>query len=68
MLCLSRRIGEKILIGNDIEVVVVDISRGRVRLGIEAPHTVRIDRPEVREAREQEWQAWHAAQAEGEQD
>lgn len=37
MLTLGRRPGEKILIGEDVWVVVLAVERGRVRLGIDAP-------------------------------
>jgi len=48
MLALTREIGQKILIGDDIVVTVLSVSpSGRVRLGIEAPRHVRIDRQEV---------------------
>lgn len=48
MLILTRRKGERILIGDDIEVVVVRIGEGQVGLGIVAPSTLAVDRPEVR--------------------
>jgi carbon storage regulator len=47
MLVLSRRIGEVIVIDDHIRVYVTAIDGGRVRLGISAPATVRIDRQEV---------------------
>ena len=47
MLILSRKLGEKIIIGHNIEVVVVDIDRGKVRLGIEAPAGIPIHREEI---------------------
>ncbi len=47
MLVLSRRVGEGITIGHDIRVAVLEIKGGQVRLGIEAPPTVRIHRDEV---------------------
>ena len=37
MLVLSRKLGEKIYIGDNICITVVDIDRGKIRLGIEAP-------------------------------
>jgi len=46
MLTLSRRIGETILIGDDIEVYVSSIERGAVKLSIKAPKRVIIQRPE----------------------
>ncbi len=50
MLTLTREVGEKIVIGDDIVITVVSVSEhGRVRLGIEAPRQVRIDRAEVLE-------------------
>ncbi|HUZ41987.1 MAG TPA: carbon storage regulator [Acidimicrobiales bacterium] len=48
MLTLTREVGQKILIGDDIVLTVVAVSsNGRVKLGIEAPKQVRIDREEV---------------------
>ncbi|MEM9194170.1 MAG: carbon storage regulator [Myxococcota bacterium] len=47
MLNLSRRIGEKISIGGDVEVVVLSVSRGRVRLGIVAPRELPVYRSEL---------------------
>ena len=44
MLVLTRKLGEKIHIGKEIEVYVVEISRGKVRLGITAPAETRISR------------------------
>ena len=40
MLVLSRKLGEKIFIGDNICITVVDIDRGKIRLGIEAPRDV----------------------------
>lgn len=51
MLVLTRRIGEQIVIGRDIHVVVVDISSDRVGLGITAPPAIRVDRREISERR-----------------
>ena len=42
MLVLSRKLGEKIYIGENICITVVDIDRGKIRLGIEAPRDVPI--------------------------
>jgi len=49
MLVLARKENEKIRIGDDIEIVVVRVRGNRVRLGITAPRSVRIDRQEVYE-------------------
>jgi carbon storage regulator len=47
MLVLSRKLGEKIIIGDNISITVVDIDRGKIRLGIEAPRDVPIFRQEL---------------------
>ncbi len=48
MLVLTRRLGEAIVISDDIVVKVVEIDGQKVRLAVEAPRSVRIDREEVR--------------------
>ncbi|MBC7783350.1 MAG: carbon storage regulator CsrA [Burkholderiales bacterium] len=50
MLVLSRQRDETIMIGDDIEVTVVDIRGDKVRLGITAPKEVSVHRKEVYEA------------------
>lgn len=53
MLVLSRHLNERIFLnGGEIIIHVVDIRGDKVRLGIEAPKAVRIDREEVHEAKE----------------
>ena len=47
MLVLARKVGEKILIGNNISVTVVRIAPGVVRIGIEAPNEMPILREEI---------------------
>jgi carbon storage regulator len=47
MLVLSRKLGEKIYINDNICITVVDIDRGKIRLGIEAPRDVPIFRKEL---------------------
>jgi carbon storage regulator len=47
MLVLSRKIGEKLVIGDNITVVVSRVAGNRVTLGIEAPSDVRIVRGEL---------------------
>jgi carbon storage regulator len=50
VLTLTREVGEKIVIGDDVVVTVLSVSEnGRVRIGIEAPRQIRIDRAEVLE-------------------
>lgn len=48
MLVLSRKLGEKIYIGDHICITVVDIDRAKVRIGVEAPRDVAIWREEIR--------------------
>ncbi|QTX31474.1 carbon storage regulator CsrA [Aminithiophilus ramosus] len=50
MLALSRKKGESLLIGDDIEVVVVDVKGDQVRLGIKAPRDYVILRSELVDA------------------
>ncbi len=50
MLVLSRKLGEKIVLSDGITVTVVQIERGKVRLGITAPKDVPVHREEVYEA------------------
>ncbi len=47
MLIISRKIDEKIKIGDDIEIVIVDINKGQVKIGINAPKNVPIFREEL---------------------
>ena len=49
MLVLSRKVGERILIGDRIAVTVVRITGGGVRLGIEAPSEMAVIREELQE-------------------
>jgi carbon storage regulator len=51
MLVLSRKVGEEIVIGDDIRLMIVSIQGDRVRLGISAPREVAVDRLEVHENR-----------------
>jgi len=50
MLVLSRREGEKVMIGDDIVITVVEVRGDTVRLGIQAPRDVPVNRVEVHEA------------------
>jgi len=47
MLVLSRKLGDKIKIGENIWITVVDIDRGKVRIGIDAPRNVVVMREEL---------------------
>lgn len=54
MLVLTRRQDESIIIEDDIEITVVDIRGGKVRLGITAPRSVSVYRKEVYNAIQKE--------------
>ncbi len=54
MLVLSRQKDESIVIGNDVEITIVDIRGDRVRLGITAPKIIPVHRREVYDAIQRE--------------
>ncbi|HEX4895327.1 MAG TPA: carbon storage regulator CsrA [Solimonas sp.] len=47
MLILTRRVGETIVIGNDVAVTILGIKGGQVRVGVRAPRDVAVHREEV---------------------
>lgn len=47
MLVLTRKINEKIIVGGDIVITLVSINENQVRIGIDAPHNISIDREEI---------------------
>lgn len=49
MLVLARKINESIMIGDDIEVVIIDIKGDQVKLGIKAPKSIAVHRKEIYE-------------------
>ena len=61
MLILARRIGESIMIGDQVEISVVDIKGDQVKLGIKAPNEVKVYRREVYAAIQAENRAAAAA-------
>jgi carbon storage regulator len=50
MLILSRKVNEKIMIGDDISVSIIEVRGDQVRLGVDAPKTVKVFRQEVFDA------------------
>ncbi|MBN2020745.1 MAG: carbon storage regulator CsrA [Sedimentisphaerales bacterium] len=54
MLVLSRQKDESIMIGDDVEVTIVDVRGDKVRLGITAPKSISVHRKEVYEAIQRE--------------
>ncbi|HRX87209.1 MAG TPA: carbon storage regulator CsrA [Phycisphaerae bacterium] len=57
MLVLSRQRDQSIMIGDDIEITIVDVRGDKVRVGINAPRQVSVHRKEVYEAIRRETQA-----------
>lgn len=52
MLVLTRKTEESIIIGDDVEVMVLGVSGDKVRIGISAPREVEVFRKEVKESRD----------------
>lgn len=47
MLVLTRKVGEGIIIGDDIRITVIELKGGGVRIGIDAPREMKVHRQEV---------------------
>jgi carbon storage regulator len=56
MLVLSRKVGEKLIIGDNVTVLITQIAGNRVTIAIEAPRDVRIVRGELKLHKKQEQQ------------
>jgi carbon storage regulator len=54
MLILTRRAGETLRIGDDVEVTVMAVNGAQVRIGIKAPRNVVVDRQEIAERKQRE--------------
>lgn len=54
MLVLSRQRDESIIIGDDIEITIVDVRGDKVRLGINAPREISVHRKEIYDAIQRE--------------
>jgi len=50
MLILSRKVDEKVIIGDDIKISIIEIRGDQVRIGIDAPKKVKVFRQEVYDA------------------
>lgn len=57
MLVMTRQTNESIMIGDDVEITIVDVRGDKVRLGINAPREVSVHRKEVYEAIQREKQS-----------
>ncbi|HUK01554.1 MAG TPA: carbon storage regulator CsrA [Steroidobacteraceae bacterium] len=62
MLILTRRVGETVMIGNEVTVTVLGVKGNQVRIGINAPKTVAVHREEIYERIKREQQGEHAAE------
>lgn len=49
MLILTRRVGEKLIIGEDVTVTILSLKGNQIRIGIDAPRSVKVHREEVYE-------------------
>ena len=47
MLILTRKVGESLLIGDDVSVIVLGVKGNQVRIGIDAPKSVSVHREEI---------------------
>lgn len=52
MLILTRRVGETILIGDNIKMTVLNVKGNQVRIGVTAPKDMAVDREEIRERKD----------------
>ena len=59
MLILTRRVGETVMIGDDVTITVLGVKGNQVRVGINAPKSIAVHREEIYESIKRE----HAAEA-----
>jgi carbon storage regulator len=70
MLILTRRVGEAVMIGNDVTVTVLGVKGNQVRIGVNAPRDVAVHREEIferikREEQDVEGHAVHGGNGHG---
>jgi carbon storage regulator len=63
MLLLTRKLGENIRIGDDVKITIVEVKGNHVKLGIDAPPSVKVHREEIYERIQQENRRNQAAAA-----
>ncbi len=61
MLVVTRKTDESLIISDDIEITVLEISKDKVKIGVKAPKEVKIIRSELKDARQTNEQAAHAS-------
>jgi carbon storage regulator len=66
MLILTRRVGETVMIGNDVTVTVLGVKGNQVRVGINAPKNVAVHREEIYERIKREQQGESSGDGESE--
>jgi carbon storage regulator len=49
MLVLTRRVGETVIVGNDVSVTILGVKGNQIRIGINAPRNVTVHREEIYE-------------------
>ena len=59
MLILTRRVGEKLIIGEDVTVTMLGVKGNQIRIGIDAPRDVPVNREEVYQRIVKEQKAWN---------
>jgi len=59
MLILTRRVGETVMIGNDVTVTILGVKGNQVRVGINAPKTIAVHREEIYERIKREQEGTH---------
>jgi len=65
MLILTRRVGETVMIGNEVTVTVLGVKGNQVRIGVNAPKDVAVHREEIYDRIKREEDGYTAAQTPG---
>jgi carbon storage regulator len=59
MLILTRRVGERLIIGENIEITILGMKGSQVRIGIDAPKEIPVHREEIHQRIQQEKEKQH---------